>query len=204
MKNSIIILFSTILCMFIACNKGIKQEKFGLTAIDTSYLNKDAKELIKRYINKNSQYKSFTLIRDFSYDWDENRGQGIHTYLIGPSYKGMCFGGEESLKTYPSHFFFMDSSVVFVQTTIDRLYNQEGMGIIYKHYEVPMPLHTSSEHAGKSALLLYMSKAMAFQICGHNNSVIFKTERADTFILKRRINFTPPKVAEIFVNDDSK
>ena len=174
------LLIFVILLSNASCNK--KQEICEFNSeCDTLSVNKELLYHLGQYIKKHPQYNSLTVITDFEYNWrDENKGSQTLLILIGPSLEHLF----EERRIYPSTFFTYKHKVIFIQSSLDRLCNQNMNVQLYNKYCV-RTLNVNSN------IILYLKEATAISIT--KDGVLYHvTEKADTLILKKMVKFVPP------------
>lgn len=97
--------------------------------IDTIGVNNNFIKYIDRYIIEHSNIKSLVVLTDI--DIHEYESFQYHNYwLIGPAYSNLT----EIIEKSPSFFFKYRNAHIFMQSSVDGLYNSEVADSIYSKY----------------------------------------------------------------------
>lgn len=152
---------------------------------ETANLRKTIENVLRMYIQENPEYDSFLMLTEFSQYPNECRKR----IVIGPAYKGLYNSGEGSFKPYPYMFAIVDEKNIFIQSSSDCTVEEKGIREFYMSKEEKAEDKTSA-----FPIEDYMRHAITFLYDVRKDSIYDISKRADTVMLKKRVEFTPPQV----------
>ena len=152
---------------------------------DTSVVSGAVLSCISNYSKRNPQYESLVLMTDFEYS--EEKGSDV--LLVGPAFEQLFEYEYESHSTYPFVAFKYNGKIVFVQSSMDCIINQDKQKEVYLQNCIKLP----GQHLG---IAQYLKHATLFRRLNGTTLYTKISDRADTLVPKRRVTFLPPRIVE--------
>lgn len=152
-------------------------------------LDAGVEEILANYINAHMDYNSYTLIPMKNNDVRMGYEVPHYLYVLGPSMQKMFNNGEGSFAHYPSTYVRIKGRMVFLQSSLDCLYNDNTISPLYKKYSM-----TSVQEVNK-AWEFFLSHGIAFVVDSNTHALDVFTERPDT-LFKQITEFSAPPLFE--------
>ena len=110
--------------------------KDSVCYIDTSHISSKMKSIIRSYISEYPQYDNLVLMHDNFVVKSKHKDLDTdELYILGPTFTSESY--EERI--YPASYFTINDKIVFINSSNDRLMNQELCKNVYmKHLEKDM------------------------------------------------------------------
>ena len=175
------LLIITIVFMLISC---IKKTTIN-SVIYEGHINREIESVIKEYMKHNKDIKTYLLLTD--YCMDDNISYSRKRMIIGPAHKGIFCNGEGSYCTYPSSHICIDENYIFIHSSIDMLADYNKTKSFYKEKSILLEPKISYG----SCMIAFLSKAMLLEVDIYKEDVKIISQRPDTLLIKKRVEFTP-------------
>ncbi len=177
MRQILYILASLLVINLTACRPEQKQGYLN------NQVSSQVKSVVDEYAKRHPKYKSLIFITDFEYNW-RNGYKRNNVILLGPSLG--CLPSKYRL--YPSQLLYYKDKLIFIQSSSGFLYEQSNILKTYNKNK------TNIDKCDDN-IVFFLKEASAYRI--KNNGTIIKiSERSDTIILKRRVEFHAPPIKD--------
>ncbi len=177
MRQILYILASLLVINLTACRPEQKQGYLN------NQVSSQVKSVVDEYAKRHPKYKSLIFITDFEYNW-RNGYKRNNVILLGPSLG--CLPSKYRL--YPSQLQYYKDKLIFIQSSSRFLYEQSNILKTYNKNK------TNIDKCDDN-IAFFLKEASAYRI--KNNGTIIKiSERSDTIILKRRVEFHAPPIRD--------
>ena len=177
MRKILYILASLLVINLTACRPEQKQGYLN------NQISSQVKSVVDEYAKRHPKYKSLIFITDFEYNW-RNGYKRNNVILLGPSL--YCLPSKYRL--YPSQLQYYKDKLIFIQSSSGFLYEQSNILKTYNKNK------TNIDKCNDN-IAFFLKEASAYRI--ENNGTIIKiSERSDTIILKRRVEFHAPPIRD--------
>ena len=146
-----------------------------------SLLSSQVCSMVNEYSARHPQYKSLIFITDFEYNWRKGYEE-TQVILLGPSLDRL----PSKYRLYPSQVLYYKDKLIFIQSSLGILYETSGIQKLY--YK-----HSLKVDGRRDDITFFLREASAYQF---NDIGKFRkiSDRADTLILKKRVEFKAPPV----------
>ena len=172
--------------LLVSCNTTEKNKDLNDgNTIDIHFYNKNLKNIIYKYINSNTEIKSFVLITDLGQDVYDCKCNMQKMILLGPAYHRLFDSGEDSYIGYPSLVIKKENIIIFIQSSVDFLTRENRLKNLYEENNIILPDSIDSYAA-------FLSRAIAIGV-SRNFAEVF-SEQVDTLLLKKNIAFIVPPI----------
>ena len=177
MRQILYILASLLVINLTACRPEQKQGYLN------NQVSSQVKSVVDEYAKRHPKYKSLIFITDLEYNW-RNAYKRNNVILLGPSLG--CLPSKYRL--YPSQMQYYKDKLIFIQSSSGFLYEQSNILKTYNKNK------TNIDKCDDN-IAFFLKEASAYRI--ENNGTIIKiSERSDTIILKRRVEFHAPPIRD--------
>lgn len=171
--------FLLILLMYIAACKPKQNTQMNMDTL----INNQVYSIVDDYSVRHPQYKSLFFITDFEYNW-RNSQKESNVILLGPSLDRLS----KKERLYPSQVLHYKDKLIFIQSS---------SGFLYETSEVQKLYHKHSLKVDKRRdnIAFFLREAAAFRVSNFGKFMKI-SDRADTIILKERVEFQAPPVMD--------
>jgi len=174
-------LFLYILASFFVINLTACRPEQNVQGNMNNQVSSQVKSVVDEYAKRHPKYKSLIFITDFEYNW-RNGYKRNNVILLGPSL--YCLPSKYRL--YPSQLQYYKDKLIFIQSSSGFLYEQSNILKTYNKNK------TNIDKCNDN-IAFFLKEASAYRI--KDNGTITKiSERPDTILLKRRVEFHAPPI----------
>ena len=174
-------LFLYVLASFFVINLTACRPEQNVQGNMNNQVSSQVKSVVDEYAKRHPKYKSLIFITDFEYNW-RNGYKRNNVILLGPSL--YCLPSKYRL--YPSQLQYYKDKLIFIQSSSGFLYEQSNILKTYNKNK------TNIDKCNDN-IAFFLKEASAYRI--KDNGTITKiSERPDTILLKRRVEFHAPPI----------
>src|SRR5574344_1622114 len=137
--------------------------------------------IVDEYSGRHPQYKSLILITDFEYNW-RNGHRENNVILLGPSLDRL----PSKDRLYPSQVLYYKDKLIFIQSSAGIMYKTSDIQKLYDKNSLKVDRRRDN-------IAFFFREASAYRVSNIRN-IKKVTDRADTIILRKKVDFQAPPV----------
>ena len=171
-----------------------KRTELPLNSIDTAKLKPELKAVVRAYIKAHPRYKTFLMVQGKVQEEEWFDYKTPYYFCIGPALDQLFDGGEFTLSTsYPTSYFLLNDDIILVKT-LQEEFIVPDKAVIDTYSRLAEPLDTFEKGTTlsyTSPATNYITKSWVIRIGREIPTKVVST-RADTFLGRKRVEWTPP------------
>ena len=171
-----------------------KRTELPLNCIDTAKLKPELKAVVRAYIKAHPRYKTFLMAQGQVQEEEWLDYKTPYYFCIGPALDHLFDGGEFTLGTsYPISYFLLNGRIILVKTLQEEFVVPEKAVIdTYNRLAEPLDIFEKGTTLSyTSPATNYITKSWVIKIGREIPTKVVST-RADTFLGRKRVEWTPP------------